>query len=412
MSILERMSSRAFQVTQRRSMRIEGSRRGFLLAVTLAVLLPHALGGATEADSDSVERPIAEFDVGKEGRPLLLPVRIGDRKVEFLLDTGAAKTTFDVSLDSVLGPSLGETVLLTSAGSLRTTLHRCPAATVGELDLSAAATVAVADLSGTRYATGEDIRGVLGMDFLSPFALEIDFDKGKVRFWRTAPKLWSESSARIPLEFVLKCPTIEVRLAADLRERFYLDTGANVSSVSEPVFDQLLRDQALVPTRERNVITVAGEKSSASGYLKSLRVVDFEHAMVRADRDPTSALGLRFLARYRARFDFSKSVVYLSKSRNWDADDPRATSGLSIFDVGGRKIVSRVRSGSPGEIAGVRAGDIVERIDGDPAADLDQFRVGELLTTTPGREVSLELVRDGEPLQTKLELQSLIDEQP
>ena len=72
-----------------------------------------------QADAGSVrdqEVPLAKFQTGRDGCRLIVPVTLGERNIPFLVDTGAAKTSFDVSLEAELGPATGNISLRTSAG--------------------------------------------------------------------------------------------------------------------------------------------------------------------------------------------------------------------------------------------------------------------------------------------------------
>jgi serine protease Do len=69
-------------------------------------------------------------------------------------------------------------------------------------------------------------------------------------------------------------------------------------------------------------------------------------------------------------------------------------------------LVNRVVAGSPAALAGIRTGDVVTSVDGQAVrtgADLP-YLVGLLL---PGTEITLGLVRNGEPLELSLELGTL-----
>src|SRR5690606_7591781 len=69
-------------------------------------------------------------------------------------------------------------------------------------------------------------------------------------------------------------------------------------------------------------------------------------------------------------------------------------------------LVNRVVAGSPAAVAGIRTGDVVTSVDGQAVrtgADLP-YLVGLLL---PGTEITLGLVRNGEPLELSLELGTL-----
>jgi serine protease Do/serine protease DegQ len=76
---------------------------------------------------------------------------------------------------------------------------------------------------------------------------------------------------------------------------------------------------------------------------------------------------------------------------------PELAAAFNIETRGGA-IVSQVQPDSPADKAGVQAGDVVSAVNGSKISDASQLRnaVGMLRI---GSEVTLDLLRDGEPLQ-------------
>jgi Do/DeqQ family serine protease len=72
---------------------------------------------------------------------------------------------------------------------------------------------------------------------------------------------------------------------------------------------------------------------------------------------------------------------------------PELADGLGIPQVRGA-LVSGVEAGSPGEKAGLREGDVITELDGQPVADSNQLR-NKVATTAPNSAVTLEVLRDG-----------------
>ncbi|WP_412069355.1 S41 family peptidase [Rubrivirga sp. IMCC43871] len=71
--------------------------------------------------------------------------------------------------------------------------------------------------------------------------------------------------------------------------------------------------------------------------------------------------------------------------------------GVVVAERGERLVVVSVLDGSDAERQGLRPGDAVETLAGQPAADLDVRRANTLLRGEPGSTVALAVVREGEP---------------
>ena len=381
-----------------------------LTSVALLVFVCYRVAAAdTPAGQERPPAPLAEFGVGKGGRPLLVPVTVGGKESLFCLDTGASRTAFDLSFKATLGTSQGESPVETSAGHARVELYPCPDARLGPLDLRVAGPVVCCDLQPIRYATGEEVYGVLGMDFLRRFAVEVDFDRGKVRFFGDAPDEWGSEPGALPIDYRRGgCPSVEAELPGPRRERFLLDTGATACSLEAAAFDSLLANGDMAAAAAYRGSTIAGEVKGRSGHVDRIVLGRFAHERVRMDRDRLSVLGMRYLSRYSVRFDFPGGVVRLREGSAYGGAEPLATSGLAVVQVEGRKLVRAVEPGGAGEDAGVREGDVITGIDGEEASALDLFSVGRILTSRVGRNVPLRVTTAGRERQVTLTLRSRV----
>lgn len=69
-------------------------------------------------------------------------------------------------------------------------------------------------------------------------------------------------------------------------------------------------------------------------------------------------------------------------------------------------LINDVVAGSPGDKAGLKQGDIITELNGKKVADVPRFR-NEIAATEPGKNVKLEVFRDGKPVSVKVELGKL-----
>jgi carboxyl-terminal processing protease len=79
-------------------------------------------------------------------------------------------------------------------------------------------------------------------------------------------------------------------------------------------------------------------------------------------------------------------------------------SGLTLLKERGVAYVVSVEKGSPAAAAGVRAGDIVAKIDGRSTRLMPVWEIQELVTAKPGTKVGFEVIRLGAPVQLAFEL--------
>ena len=401
----------------RKSLVARGGRRmtrktGVILACVMAVLVLAVtcwfFSPAKENTAAStIEACLAEFGIEPGPRLVLLPVTVNGRTLSFCVDTGAWKTVFDSSLQPELGPQLGSSVVMTPAGQLSVPLHRCPKASVGALDLTRVQDVACHDLTQMRYASGKEFYGILGMDFLQKYAVEFDLDEGKCRLWEAAPQNWSKQANAQPLQFDQSIrPYVTVTLPGGKPEAFLIDTGANASTLRDSCFDELVEQRSLVAAGLVIGYAAAGTFHGQIGFVNELKLDGYSHRGSRLDRDPASALGIRYLSRYKVRLDLPGGNAYFAPGKRFAAPEPTATSGMSVLQVNGEKIVSAVERGGPGALQRVQPGDVILSVDGRDAKACDMVALHEVLTREPGTTVAIQLRRSGHSFNANVELQS------
>lgn len=348
-----------------------------------------------------------EFMVGKNGRPLLIPVELNGRPLLFLLDTGSAKTIFDTALTRELGPPHSSFVGETSGGDVDLPCFGCPSAKVGSLDLSVIGEVASADLGPLRRGIGKDIQGILGFDFLSRFAVELDFDNGTVRIHSSAPLNWQNGEA-IELKLQGNVPAVSATLAAHA-ETMIIDTGANTSFIRTELFDQLTDTGVLRVCGASRTLTLGGGIKSSQGYAGPLKIGSSAHDTVRLSRDSLSGLGLLNLSRFQIRLDFPNMLAYFRPGGRYAETESIGTSGMAVLLIDGRKTVVAVEPESAAATAGLRSGDVVTSIDGVSAAEFDMHELGQILTSEVGRKIQIEVNRDYSEQAVQLKLRSRFD---
>lgn len=284
----------------------------------------------------------AEVRTGKDGRPLLIPVVLEGRTLTFLLDTGASRTVFDASLVSELGDPIRRTTVRTAAGLVDADEFACPDATVGGLPLGNVKSVLGMDLQSVRQSIGGNVRGVLGVDFLQDFLVTIDFDQGLVRLCKPRTSLIEEGETWIPMLVDRSGrPNVNATIGDAGNEMLLIDTGATGGgTVREDLYDRLVDGGEIATCNATTGLTVGGSYTQSSGYLSTLQVGPFRPDGPRVARSFENSVGLDWLSRFQVSLDFPNRRVLLKRGKRFDEPFSRATSGLVIIDVDGRKIIA------------------------------------------------------------------------
>ncbi len=364
------------------------------------------------ATSDADEQPVApliqgDFPIGKDGRLILLPVRLNDREFLCLLDTGASLTGFDVSLRDELGEPAGRRMLNAGGAQIRVESFVWPKVTLDGRPLQTDKPIVCIDLEGLRRLSNAKILGVIGMDVLGSCRIQVDFDNGRLRFLPALPKKLDELGEKVTVQFGPDgTPFIRGTINGSSDHWFLIDTGAQGNSLADDVFDELLQGGGLQPGSTFANATVAGEIRGQSGKIATFQVGRFVKSDLRFERLNLGSLGLRQLSRFRATFDFPGKCLYLRKGDHYDRPEPRATSGLKLNWIDGVLIVESVKQNGAGMKAGVKPGDVLLWIDGKKAERYDPFALRELFTSEADKRILLTIRRGEREVEAALALDS------
>jgi predicted aspartyl protease len=342
-----------------------------------------------------------------DGRFIVVNGLVNQQPVNFLVDTGATKTILDVSLRSELGPSLGKAPVASPEGGVELEEFGCPVLIVGSFNLKTTGSIFCFDLENMQAAIGEKFTGILGMDALQSFVLSLDFDEGSIELSKHVREPNASRGVALPLSFERGTPQLSARCGSISRQ-FLVDTAASGSCLEGEVFDALAKAGELTPGPAYVSLTAVGRTSGRVGLLQELELGPFMRRDCLCEESGMNLLGLTYLSRYKLTFDFPNGVAYLKRGRNFEKPELRGTSGLSLKKSDGEFVVISVKPGGPAASAGLERGDRVVAINGEEARNIDLFRARQLLTTLPGENVRIELMRNVEHHNVSLVVQDRV----
>lgn len=253
-----------------------------------------------------------------QGKHIILMVRVGHGdELPFILDTGASLTAFDDSLAPQLGPRI-QTMTIWRWGERKDSgVYATPHFYLGGTRLLAGPTVTTCDFKDISTTVGRPVLGLIGMDVLEHYCVQIDFAAGKVRFLDANHADKSKWGRAMPLTNIGDgCLAIRENLAGVEGAGSLIDTGDN-------------SDGWLVPETYRqwtNQVRVlaAGEVHSPQGVLNGdkyrhidLRMLDVNSVATRDLHMQFNGVGLRALSRYVVTFDFPNRTMYLKRPSAW-----------------------------------------------------------------------------------------------
>jgi len=116
-------------------------------------------------------------------KPIIVMVSVQDGEpVPFMVDSGTTETTIDISMESKLGKCLGRTKSNWAFYTNATVgVYAPPKLKLGNTTLAAGSRVKCEDL-GKIFQNHIPIKGVLGLDYLEHYCIQLDFSARQLRF--------------------------------------------------------------------------------------------------------------------------------------------------------------------------------------------------------------------------------------
>jgi hypothetical protein len=245
-------------------------------------------------------------DAGRDGE-LLVNLRLENgEEMPFVVDTGSPGTLFDKTLTSKLGWRLpiGNVNVPVGGNAQKSGVYLEPKLYLGATRLETGRLCATYDFKGDSNDLGHPSMGILAMDCLKHYCIQLDFQAGRMRFLDPKSLDVTQLGKPYPLKFWLYTPLYadHVGLAGGKTARSLVDTGWNLDgSVEKGAIPGDTNDWVHLPQCFWDGQTYTDLDVGTEGNI----------------------LGLRFLARHLVTFDFPRRTMYLKL----------ATDGRPLLDV-------------------------------------------------------------------------------
>jgi len=315
------------------------------LFLALSLIGEAACGEAQPlGEKPATEVVIERFQIAKGEALLLLPVELKGKKFFFALDTGAASCVYDSSLIPLLGEPIRTEEVATSDGTTRVQFFQPPDAKLGGLSLRAGRPVVVADLRQLREGSGQEIYGLIGMDFLAKHVVRIDPDLGEVVFLQSAG---FDPGRHLPMTIENNVPYVRAKISGvDEPQLFLVDTGCSPGGgtglMRVATFDALAKQGKIKFVGETQALSLSGMTIRRRGMVTEISLADHRHADLIFSASLRNILGMNYWSRYVATLDFPCGAIYLKSGSRYDKPDTQDMSGLALVRVNGQTLVLSV----------------------------------------------------------------------
>jgi hypothetical protein len=339
------------------------------------------------------------------------------------IDTGASSSVMDVSVAKRMGlKEHGSHQALGAGGSQ-------PGATVSNITLRVGGLTAsfknfdTIDFGPLNSQGRHPFDVVFGSELFEACVARFDYPAGMIDVWENGKDLQAPSETQMPLTFIQHHPYVDAVLKLPgrdpVRGRFAIDTGSNAGVIFSP--NDGTRDkvaQSFPRTLEVVARGVGGEVHNRIGRGESFSLGDltFNRPVVMIP-DSTSGgfnakgtsgnIGGQILARCKITFDYAHHRVGFERAEGFDRPFETDMSGLALVRDDGGLTVRVVNPATPAFEAGMKPGDVITRLDGKPATELDAGKLRSLMQEE-GRNLEIEFKRGSTTQTATLRLRRLI----
>jgi len=356
---------------------------------------------------------LEEFRIPRDGQPIVLPVKLGGKTYSFLLDSGTSSTTFDISLRDLLGePKVKRDAGIDEDGNVREfNIYYAPDAKLGKLSFLYGGTVLCVDLTILRESTGLDIRGVIGVGFMRRYMLQLDFDSGTLRIFKSGAGKQVGFGDMVKMNLSeYGCPFVIGKVLDKYPCMFLIDTGyPDSGTLSGEVFAKLVELGKINGITHQITDADGKVRTTTAGRMSELELGKCNYKELIFERSPRgNILGLGFLGRNIVTLDFPNLKLYLKNGKQSEKIDQNDMSGLHLLRKPAGVVVHSVDKDSPAVTAAIQPGDVIVKI-GDKSADkcsLTDLR--NTLRSKDGKTLEIKFKRAGKTQKTALTLKKSV----
>ncbi len=350
---------------------------------------------------------------------VLVPVKIKDRTLNFLLDTGSESSLIDPSTAAELRLTPQETRRIQkNFRDLVVDVTEADRITIGRSDFIHVK-LAKIDFAPLSKALGMAVDGVIGTDILEKFTFKLSYST-QILTVGALPKLQALGK---PAAVRRSEGQLFIRITLmSVPSELVLDTGTNSTNLSWKTWEHLTKVWA--PKQIIEGIARAGNPTSPAILvcLPLVRLGDIAlkdqavRAQQKSDAGSFSAedfggiLGSDILQQFEITFDLKNNTVFLKPDTKYKRDPYRyVTIGIQIAkdDQGAVQVMS-VWKDSPAAHAGFQPGDLIKAVDGQPIESLSLEQVSSKLHAKEGTALRLAIERNAELSTIVVQTRSLL----
>jgi hypothetical protein len=257
-------------------------------------------------------------DAGRMGWWLLPLKMTNGQELLFVVDTGAPATLLDQSMESKLEKACDDTGNIDAIGKhVKSGVYKTPKLLLGNVPLLTGSNCFVFPCDSLSRWAGRKVMGILGMDCLCNYCLQLDFEAGKARFLDSTRLDTNALGKAYAMEFLQK-EGVPPQDSTDIVP--FLHQPGFFGTKSKPLLLDLGDD---VDGGVENGAIHGHYVTRLAHLLRSNHALHISHCvwdgesytdmLLDQGNYRPNRLGIRFFARHLTTFDFPNKTLYLKR---------------------------------------------------------------------------------------------------
>lgn len=401
---------------------------------------------------------------------VIVPVDVNGAKLNFLLDTGVSETLL-FSLDETDQVKFENIEKVKFAGygnkepfdGLKSSANFLK---IGNfIDTNHTIYIVLDQEINISSQIGVPVNGVIGSHFFKNYPVEIKYKKNKIIIHKDLSgysKTIAQKYKQVPISIEGGKPYLLTKVSFDdnpnpLDAKLLIDTG------NSDALWLFKNTNSAITVPKTHYDDFLGKGFSGNIYGKRGRLESFEIGLFKFKKplvsfpdstatqafqlvdDRVGSVGSEIMRRFNAIYDYKNGKLYLNKNHNFivpfnfnmsgmdvqhdglhwvtETYEENSTGSQVTFDNSGNKITRNLKykfqlkpsysvlsvvKGSPADLAGIKEGDAILRINGNYTQNSTLQDIKDILKSEDGRVISLEVERKGKIIKTKLQLKSIL----
>jgi len=376
---------------------------------------------------------------------IVIPVRINDSEtLRFVLDTGASRTVI-----TELGFNQSFTIKYNGETELNGLGNSGPISAL----ISGGNDIYLKGIKGEQHSLvllldgvlnlssfmGMQVNGLMGYDIFENFVVEIDYQREKLYFHdpdaygdKYNELKTNDKWTYIPLEAEDNKLYLDTNIiqsdGSRIAAKLLIDSGASHSIFLYPSS----KDGIVIPPNTVESYLGSGLNGEIYGEIGRARKImvdriELDYPVISYPEidaiqkvlgvgDRNGSIGADFFKKFRVIFNYEEPSMLIRPNKNFDDDFSYNTTGIELitpFLELPYYVVSKVRPGSPADLAGIQESDVLYRIGIKRIFEYDLSEIIEILHSTESSIFDLYITRDDKIMSFKIEIddKTKLDEQ-